>query len=187
VLKLTSRFQISIWRDNDMGRKSPEARGAERFRAGGSPAKVPRGFSQEAAEIWRGIVNGKPVDWFDKSSLQLLGLYCRALVLADKLSASLDNANSLLAGDAPEREVRLVKLTGSITTMASKLRLTPQASIDRKSGMTTETGDGAEDDNALLGGDPAWSTVREQIREKATRELSEGDLLGTGDAWKKRH
>ena len=27
--------------------------------SGGKPAKVPKGFSKEASDIWRGIVNGK--------------------------------------------------------------------------------------------------------------------------------
>jgi hypothetical protein len=38
---------------------SPEARSAARMLSGGKPAKVPKGFSKEASDIWRGIVNGK--------------------------------------------------------------------------------------------------------------------------------
>ncbi|MEK6216517.1 MAG: hypothetical protein N2B03_04770 [Boseongicola sp.] len=43
-------------------------------------------ISDEMAKVWRGIVNGKPADWFDAGSAPVLAQYCRHVIAARRAS-----------------------------------------------------------------------------------------------------
>lgn len=139
-----------------MSRMSAEARSASAFKSGGKPPPPPDGFAEAESKIWRKITRQKPLGWFDEGSLPILSQYCRTLVLAERTSAAL---MSMAVDDPMAIEVgkHLVRLNGSVTTMATKLRLSVQGSVDRRSGMLAETNDdaGAVSDN-LLGGAAVW-------------------------------
>jgi hypothetical protein len=136
-----------------MARQSAEARGASAFRVGGKPPEVPAGFSPEAAEIWREIVDSKPVDWFDGGSLGLLRLYCRTLVQAERVAVEMESRPP--TSDVAYLERRLALLNGCCTTLGTKLRLTVQLQISTKSGKITEK-PGHDNDDHLLGGKAIW-------------------------------
>jgi hypothetical protein len=91
--------------------------------------------------------------------LELLGLYCRELVRANNIALQIDTMHGHLDDDAEVLERRLVKLCGSCTTMATKLRLTVQAGINVESGMIAEKGDNSEEDD-LRGGHEVWGKLR---------------------------
>ena len=139
-----------------MSRMSAEARSAAAHKSGGKPPTPPDGFGEAESKIWRAITRQKPLGWFDAGSLPLLGQYCRTVVLAERTAAGLMG----MAIDDPmaiEVGKHLVRLNGSITTMATKLRLSVQGSVDRRAGMLAETNDEAASisDN-LLGGAAVW-------------------------------
>lgn len=139
-----------------MARMSAEARSAAAHKSGGKPPAPPDGFGEAESKIWRAITRQKPLGWFDAGSLPLLGQYCRTLVLAEKTAAGL----MTMAVDDPlaiEVGKHLVRLNGSVTTMATKLRLSVQGAVSSRSGMIVEINDDAAipGDN-LLGGAAVW-------------------------------
>lgn len=139
-----------------MSRMSAEARSAAAHRSGGKPPPPPEGFGEAESKIWRAITRQKPLGWFDSGSLPILGQYCRTLVLAERTAAELMD---MAPSDPTAIDVgkHLVRLNSSITTMATKLRLSVQGTVDRRSGMLAETNDDADasSDN-LLGGAAVW-------------------------------
>lgn len=139
-----------------MARMSAEARGASAYRAGSKAPVPPSGLSKEAAAIWNDVVSAKPIDWFDGGSLALLGQYCRTMAQAVRVAAELDCPHpDFSIVDIEVRERRLVALNGNCTTMATKLRITVQMSLDSKSGMLNEKPEKKAEDN-LLGGKAVW-------------------------------
>jgi hypothetical protein len=135
-----------------MPRASAEGRAATAHRAGGRRPDPPDWLSVEARAHWRRIVSEKPLGWFDAGSLPLLAQYCATLVRAQEL------AELLVAGAADQKgqqqlEVRLMGMNGSCLSLATKLRLSVQSAVDRKSRMLDESGPGEEvASDPLLGG-----------------------------------
>lgn len=135
-----------------MPRASAEARSAAALRAGGKRPDPPASLSEDAAALWRQIMADKPLGWFDAGALPLLRLYCVTATRAEEVERLLI-ATDVAADDAGEVEKRLVKLNGSCTTLATKLRLSVQAAVDRRSRMLDENGPGEElAADPLLGG-----------------------------------
>jgi hypothetical protein len=97
-------------------------------------------------------VAAKPLGWFDPGSLPLLAQYCATLVRARELAEML----TVIAPDekgAQALEVRLMGVNGSCLALATKLRLTTQSAVDRRSRMLDEVGPGEEAAaDPLLGG-----------------------------------
>lgn len=138
-----------------MARMSAEARSAAVHRSGGKPPSPPAGFGEAESKIWRDIVRQKPLGWFDAGSLPLLGQYCRTLVLAERAAAHMmllpvDDAEAVAFGK------HLARLNSSVTTIATKLRLSVQGSIDRRAGMLAETNELPDAGDNLLGGAAVW-------------------------------
>ena len=135
-----------------MPRASAESRAAAALRAGGVRPNPPAGLSLNAADEWRRIVASKPLGWFDAGSLPLLEAYCATL---DRLRA----LHALLLETPPNEkgaaylEQRIMGLNGNCATLATKLRLSVQSAVDRKSRMLDESGPGEEAAaDPLLGG-----------------------------------
>jgi len=84
--------------------------------------------------------------------IELLETYCADTALLRELNKQLQD---LKVGDpAYTRTLRLVlRVTGAVVQLASKLRLTPAAHIDRRSRIQDERG---EDPDRLLGGMAVW-------------------------------
>jgi hypothetical protein len=87
-------------------------------------------LSQREAETWRRMVNAYPADRFDPGAQPVLALLCRHIEAARKLAAlirqaeedddfDLDHWRALLRDQ--DRE------SGRIASLATRLRLTPQA------------------------------------------------------------
>lgn len=131
-----------------MPRASAEAVAAARFRA--SPAgrhpEPPKGLSEDAASIWREVVECRPVDFFRPGALHLLETFCVTM------AAFRENA-ALLAQDAQNDDViaRVSKLSGSLTTLATKLRISVQASTRPEDAISKESETQAST-SSLLGG-----------------------------------
>jgi hypothetical protein len=96
-------------------------------------------MNADARRIWREIVAGKPVDWFDAGSLQTLCLHCHNMVGAMKVGAGLARV------DAGTPEFRA--LAADARTLASalahsnrQLRLTVAHKIDAEEKISRERG-----------------------------------------------
>lgn len=135
-----------------MPRASAESRAAAAFRAGAKLPAPPDWLDEEARAHWRGIVASKPLGWFDAGSLPLLAQYCATLVRARQITEHIATV-PLDEKGAYAAEVRLQGLNGSCLALATKLRLTVQSSVDRKSRLLDESGPGEEvAADPLLGG-----------------------------------
>jgi hypothetical protein len=90
--------------------------------------------------------------WFDAGSLPLLALYCATLARLRTLHVLLA-ATPPAAKGAGHLEQRVMGLTASAVTLATKLRLTTQGLVRRDSAMLAERGPGEEAaSDPLLGG-----------------------------------
>lgn len=133
-----------------MPRISAENRGAIAYRSGSKPPPAPARLDPEAAAIWRVVVRSKPLGWFDASSLALLELYCTTLVKARQVAVELAPLEVRTPG-VERLERRLIRLNSNTIALATKLRLTVQAAVNRRSRMLDEAGVGDHFDG-LLGG-----------------------------------
>src|SRR5262245_1162934 len=96
--------------------------------------KCPHDLGDEEAEIWFGIINRMPADWFPTEKHPSLTQYCRHAVQARKVAELIDRASSdpnLEIGDY----VRLLRMQGhesrAIAMMATKLRISQQTRYDK--------------------------------------------------------
>jgi phage terminase small subunit len=90
----------------------------------------PEQLPEEAKEVWRGIVAGFRSDWFQGAE-HLLKCYCEQVVIERQIADTLHkfSIHSPRYGEL----VRLYALVvGSLVSVATKLRLTPQSSRDSR-------------------------------------------------------
>jgi hypothetical protein len=119
-------------------RKSAEARGAALFLAGGTPPPPPADLEPaEAKQLWAAITSAFAPDRFDPGNHPLLAAYCETAVYTKDLRRAVANA---VIGTPEHAKLHrlLMSATNSLATLASSLRLSVQAAIDRKSGRITE-------------------------------------------------
>jgi hypothetical protein len=138
-------------------RQSAEARSAASFVAGGAPPRAPAHLSKAAKVLWAEIAASKPADWFDAGSGVLLGNYCEVAVQARGVAKRLERLRKATAWDeAKAWEKRLAMLTRTLSMLATKLRLSVQSSVDRKSRKLDERGQLSRKRDPLLGGSAVW-------------------------------
>lgn len=144
-----------------MPRISAEERAASAFRAGGAVPEPPKHLSKESAALWRDIAASKPTDWFDDGALALLEDYCNAIVDARHINSALEAARD--GDDADEmKELRkqAVASSGRLTGLATKLRLSVQAQIERNNRKIVERGSKRTATDSLIGGEAVWGEKR---------------------------
>jgi hypothetical protein len=133
-----------------MPRQSVEAKAGARFRARPKNAlpQPPEHLSQKARKIWARVISTKPADWFDEGSLVLLAQFCDLAAEQAKLVLQRNELEQLKPANLLDRtEVLKARLDVNkairefalaSTTAATKLRLTVQNTIDRRSGILDE-------------------------------------------------
>lgn len=104
-----------------------------------------------AKELWRQIVASKPRDRFDPGNEPLLEAFCFLAVHARSVRRELA-AVAVTSPECAKVERRLNGLTKTLGTLASSLRLSVQAKVDRRSGELDEPGDGKTLEDRLIGG-----------------------------------
>jgi hypothetical protein len=137
-----------------MPRKSPEALGAAIFLSGGNPPSPPEDLAPEAAkQLWARVVSAFAADRFDPGNLPLLARYCRTVVYVERLHDALDRLE-LGTPEAGKLHRQIMSGNNSLATLASSLRLSVQAQVDRRSGKITERYPHGRpwEDEALFGG-----------------------------------
>jgi hypothetical protein len=127
--------------------------------AGGSLAVVagsidgrpepPESLSLRQAETWRAVVSAQPVGWVTTSSYPVLIAYCEAVDGARRVEQIL-RAFTPKNPSSPNNVFRLSELldmqrkqNGLVTTIATKLRLTPQSRYTPKAAATAQSKTGA--------------------------------------------
>lgn len=98
----------------------------------------PQELTPTQAVIWNAVVATKPADWFQADCAALLVAYCRHITTARNLDQYIDQLES--EGISEPSEMRLYKQllemrekqTRAISTVGTKLRLTPQSRYDEK-------------------------------------------------------
>jgi hypothetical protein len=108
----------------------------------------PEHLSDAAVKIWARVLSSKPANWFDEGSLPLLAQYCDLVAEQAEMVLRRRGLDQLKPVDGLERSELLkarVAINQSIrgyaatsTTLATKLRLTVQNTIDRRSGILDE-------------------------------------------------
>ena len=127
-----------------MPRQSVEARAAEFWRKGRTLPDAPEYLSDKAKSLWKAIVSCKVPGWFDEGNYPLLAMYVDLVATAEELVIQRD-ALSALDRERARLARQHLKVALTMCTLAVKLRLTPQQSIHRRSGMLDEPGWGPDD------------------------------------------
>jgi hypothetical protein len=139
-----------------MPRKSAEDRSMNVFRLPGAPPEPPADLTPEGKSLWRETVRERPADWFNPVSTRLLHILVRQLVVCSELQTLYDMQPSFVQGVGIMKQ--LLAVSANCASIAARLRLVPQAQIDRRSGRITEKGT-SEPDDGLLGGQAAWGAA----------------------------
>lgn len=91
---------------------------------------APYDLRDEESEVWKGIVESLPADWFTPGSAPVLAAYCRATVSARRIGMLIVQAETEGEYDLAAH-MALIKAHNQISqvikTLATSLRLTPQS------------------------------------------------------------
>lgn len=125
-----------------MPRMSAENRSTGVWREGGHRVLPPARMNKSAKALWYSIVNSKPADWFSPGSAVLLGQFCELAVQQKQLiayrSAMVDE--EIWAARAVELEKRIHSYSATLSTLATKMRLSVQAIMESRSFQIEEKG-----------------------------------------------
>lgn len=94
----------------------------------GKRLPVPEDLTEAQALLWGRIVDSKPADWLTQDTMPLLKEYVRSSTMCDALESQVQVA--MAAGEFGDVKA-LLKMRDAesrrLTTIATKLRLTPQS------------------------------------------------------------
>lgn len=89
---------------------------------------VPADLSEKEAELWVGVVESKPSDWFGADSWPILKEYVRAATICDALAAVIAAAVKIGDPDGIKSALDMRdKESRRAVSLATKLRLTQQS------------------------------------------------------------
>ena len=103
-------------------------------------AQPPHYLSDEQANVWHGIVQGHPPDWFDAGGLPLLAQLCRHIVIANRIAEIIERADGEHEIFMLLKEQRLESVT--IAKLSMNLRLTPQSLLNQSGNKKPQRGGG---------------------------------------------
>lgn len=90
----------------------------------------PRDLTPAEAAVWRDFVADMPAAWFRPVTLPLLKSYCRCAVRMDDLEHAYRNAED--DEECERLEGRIERQGKLMTSLSTKMRLTQQATYDKK-------------------------------------------------------
>jgi hypothetical protein len=153
-----------------MPRKSPEDRASVNFRFIVSPPEPPPGLNADATALWRKTVAERPADWFSPVAQRLLATLVTQISMCDTWQKAVYDQKDYRAEAQALKQY--LAISASCAGIAARLRLVPQALIDRRSGQISEKGLGDADDGLLGGKGREWSLAREKTAVEDGAELS---------------
>ena len=96
----------------------------------------PEELEVEARAVWMEVVNALPADWFRPEAIEVLVMYCRHAVTARRVADLIKRLEAQDEFDVQEYD-RLLKMQEregrALSSLATRLRITPQATRDSKS------------------------------------------------------
>jgi hypothetical protein len=113
-------------------------------------------LSVPAKRLWSEITSDRPADFFRPGSFELLELYCELTI---RLRGAVKELKAVSAEDCPVKLRAVKDLSTVLVVLATKLRLTIQADVDRRArGKLSERGDSPLDApiDPLIGGRAVW-------------------------------
>lgn len=102
----------------------------------------PADLSDEECSVWARVAATKPSEWWDAGSVPLLAQYCRAVVQSELVAGLVTSTGKAMLTDPDElaryKELRKIQaaLTGEMTSLATKMRLTQQSRYNAKNSDT---------------------------------------------------
>lgn len=110
----------------------------------------PAELSAEECDVWARVTATKPAEWWDAGSVPLLAQYCRAVVQSELVAELVSTTGKAMLTDPDElaryKELRKIQaaLSGEMTSLATKMRLTQQSRYRAdKAETTSRRGGGA--------------------------------------------
>jgi len=98
--------------------------------------KPPAELTHEQAAEWRTLTSSQPADYFTPEAQVLLIQVCRHRVTTKRLDELIASCEAVSEGFDPDQYGKLLKMRATesqvITTLLTKLRLTPQSRYDRQ-------------------------------------------------------
>jgi phage terminase small subunit len=98
--------------------------------------KPPSTLTDEQQAIWLKVVDALPADWFRPEAIEVLVMYCRHAVTARRVADLIKRMEAEVDFDVAEYD-RLLKMQEregrALSSLATRLRITPQATRDSKS------------------------------------------------------
>ncbi len=106
----------------------------------------PAHLGDDAAEIWRAVVNSLPADWFSPGTQPLLEAFCGLTISQRNTIRALQRiereANDFQRDEWERVLKQLGEISGRIATLATRMRLTPQSRYGARSADTAARGVG---------------------------------------------
>lgn len=102
----------------------------------------PADLSQDESAVWARVAATKPGDWWDAGSVPLLAQYVRATVQSELVAELVRSVGQNMLADPDEmgryKELRKIQaaLSGEISSLATKMRLTQQSRYNAKNSDT---------------------------------------------------
>lgn len=95
--------------------------------------KPPHDLTDEEVEVWQGVVNAEPADWFSPSTVPLLTQYCRHVVAARQIGELKERATAEM--DLPTLDKLLqmqARESAAIALLATKMRIAQQSTTNHR-------------------------------------------------------
>jgi len=93
--------------------------------------EAPYDISDEAADVWRQVVESLPADWFTPASAPVLAQYCRTVIAARRVAQLVHQAERGEGEYDVDYHLKLLqaqdRISSTIKALAASLRLTPQS------------------------------------------------------------
>lgn len=93
---------------------------------------APYDLTDEESDVWRGVIDSMPADWFSASTFPLLVQYCRHIVRSHRVAQLVNEAEKSETLDVSSYNALLVmqdRESRAIATLATKMRLAQQSTI----------------------------------------------------------
>ena len=128
------------------GRKSKDDLATLKSVTADARADAPYDLTDEETEVWHGIVNAFPADWFNPGSAPVLAQYCRTVIAARRIGQLIKQIAHSGGEYDMDQHLALIreqnKTSATIKTLATALRLTPQSRYNPGSAATASKGVG---------------------------------------------
>jgi hypothetical protein len=95
--------------------------------------KPPSELTDEEVEVWVGVVNAEPADWFTSSTIPLLTQYCRHVVSARQIGELKERAAKDMDLAMLDKLLQMqARESGALAMLATKMRIAQQSTTNHR-------------------------------------------------------